>query len=400
MKICYITKRKFYLEKDLLISSGRLWYEQTGILGFKFEEIEKLVLLGFKTNEKFDGYIYNRGPENEIFVVGPEFREERRYILDRLINIFKTLTEIWKNIKILKDIDLVFAPFFEYVVFEFLLLKLICKKAKFVVYIIGDYPELNYRKKKNKLLKIFLLTSQKLSQFLADECWILSDYLMSKYKTKNSVLIRSSSIKKEDISLPKTINLGKITLIFVGRFAEEKNPHIPILIVKKLKEKGYNVNLNLVGDGKLKARMEELIQKLGLNENVKMFGWIKDRRKLFEILRESDILVFTSKPGEGLGLTVLEAMSQGLPVIATRCGGPEEVIEDGINGYLVDYSTDEDIVNQFVDRIEFLIKNPRIYDQMSKNNIEKAREWTMEKFSKIQKERVIKLIHERHERQN
>jgi glycosyltransferase involved in cell wall biosynthesis len=400
MKICYITKNKFYLEKNLLISSGLLWYEETGILGFKFEEIEKLVLIGFKTDEKFDGYVYNRGSENGIFVVGPQFRVEKRYILDRLINIFLTLKEIWKNREVLRDVDLVFAPFFEYVMFEFLLLKLICKKAKFVVYIIGDYPELNYRKKKNKLLKIFLSVSQKLSQFLANECWILSDYLMSKYKTKNSILIRSSSIKKEDISLPKTINLEKITLIFVGRFAKEKNPHIPILIVKALKEKGYNVNLSLVGDGKLKANMEELIKKLGLNEDVKMFGWIKDRRKLFEILRESDILVFTSKPGEGLGLTILEAMSQGLPVIATKCGGPEEVIEDGINGYLVDYSTDEDIVNQFVDRIEFLIKNPRIYEQMSKNNIEKAKEWTMEKFSKIQRERVIKLIHEKHERQN
>jgi len=393
MNICYITKNKFYLEKNFLISNGLLWYEKTGILGFKFEEIEKLVLIGLKTNERFDGYIYNRGSENGIFFVGPKFREEKRYILDRLINIFLTLKEIWENREILKDIDLVFAPFFEYVVFEFLLLKLICKKAKFVVYIIGDYPEWNYRKKKNKLLKIFLLASQKLSQFLADECWILSEYLMSKYKTKNSVLIRSSSIKKEDISLPKTINLEKIALIFVGRFAKEKNPHIPILVAKALEEKGYNVNLSLVGDGELKANMEELIQKLGLNENVKMFGWIKDRRKLFEILKESDILVFTSKPGEGLGLTILEAMSQGLPVIATKCGGPEEVIEDGINGYLVDYSADEDIVNQFVDKIEFLIKNPEIYEQISKNNIEKAKEWTMEEFSKIQRERIVKLIY-------
>jgi glycosyltransferase involved in cell wall biosynthesis len=205
-------------------------------------------------------------------------------------------------------------------------------------------------------------------------------------------LIRSSSIKKEDISSPKTINLEKITLIFVGRFAKEKNPHIPILIVKTLKEKGYNVNLSLVGDGELKANMEELIQKLGLNKNVKMFGWIKDRRKLFEILKESDIIVFTSKPGEGLGLTILEAMSQGLPVIATKCGGPEEVIEDGINGYLVDYSTDEDIVNQFVDKIEFLIKNSGVYEQISKNNLEKAKEWTMQKFSKIQRERILFLL--------
>ena len=392
MKICLITKNKFYLEKNFLISSGLLWYEETGILGFKFEEIEKLVLIGFKTNEKFDGYIYNRRSENKIFVVGPKFREEKRYILDRLVNIFLTLKEIWKNREVLKDVDLVFAPFFEYIVFEFLLLKLICKKAKFVVYIIGDYPEWNYNKKKKKLLKTFLLVSQRLSQLLADECWILSNYLMSKYKTKNSVLVRSSGIKKEDISLPKTINVEKITLIFVGRFAKEKNPHIPILVTKALKEKGYNVNLNLVGDGELKADMEELIRRLGLNENVKMFGWIEDRRKLFEILKESDILLFTSKPGEGLGLTILEAMSQGLPVIATKCGGPEEVIKDGINGYLVDYLADEDIVNQFMDKIEFLIKNPGIYEEISKNNIEEARKWITEEFSKIQRERILRLI--------
>jgi len=392
MKICYITKNKFYLEKDLLISSGLLWYEESGILGFKFEEIEKLVLIGFKTAEKFDGHIYNKGSENGIFVVGPQFREEKRYILDRSVNVFLTLKEIWKNREVLKDVDLVFAPFFEYIMFEFLLLKLICKKAKFVVYIIGDYPEWNYHKKKNKLLKIFLLVSQKLSQLLADECWMLSKYLMSKYKTRNSVLIGNSSIKTEDISLPKTINVEKITLIFVGRFAKEKNPHIPILVAKALKEKGYNVNLNLVGDGELKADIEELIQKLGLNESVKMFGWIKDRRRLFEILRESDILVFTSKPGEGLGLTILEAMSQGLPVIATKCGGPEEVIKDGINGYLVNYSADEYIVNQFIDKIEFLIKNPGIYEEISKNNIEEVRKWTMEEFSKIQRERILRLI--------
>jgi glycosyltransferase involved in cell wall biosynthesis len=102
--------------------------------------------------------------------------------------------------------------------------------------------------------------------------------------------------------------------------------------------------------------------------------------------------LFTSKPGEGLGLVILEAMSQGLPVIATKCGGPEEVIEDGINGYLVDYSNDENIVNVFVEKIEFLIKNPEIYEKISKNNIEKAKEWTIEKFSKIQKKRVIELI--------
>jgi glycosyltransferase involved in cell wall biosynthesis len=392
MKICLITKNKFYLEKDFLISSGLLWYEEIKILGFKFEEIEKLVLIGFKTNEKFDGYVYNKGSENGIFIVGPKFREEKRYILDRLINIFLILKEIWKNRKILRDIDLVFAPFFEYVIFEFLLLKLICEKAKFVVYVIGDYPEWNYRKKKNNLLKIFLLISQKLSQTLANESWFLSEYLMKKYQTKNNVLVRFSSISEKDISISKTLNRKKIVLVFVGRFAEEKSPHLPILITAKLKEKGYNFFLNLVGDGPLKNKIVKLIQDFQLNDNVRIWGWLKNKEEIFKILRNSDILLFTSKPGEGLGLVILEAMSQGLPVIATKCGGPEEIIIDEVNGYLIEYSADEDIVNQFVEKIEFLIKNPEIYEKISKNNIEKTKEWTMEKFSKIQRERILSLL--------
>jgi glycosyltransferase involved in cell wall biosynthesis len=392
MKICLITKNKFYLDKNLLISNGLLWYEEGGILGFKFEEIEKLILIGFKVNEKFDGYIYNKGTENGIFVVGPRFKEEKKYILDRLINIFLTLKEIWKNRKILKDVDLVYAPFFEYVAFEFLLLKLICKKSKFIVYIIGDYPEWNYRKKRSILLKIFLLISQKTSQMLADESWLLSEYLMRKYKTKNSVLIRSSSISEKDILISKTFNNKKIVLVFLGRFAEEKNPYLPILITVKLKEKGYNIFLNLVGDGALKNKIEKLIQDFKLNNNVKMWGWLKNKEQMFKILRNSDILLFTSKQGEGLGLVILEAMSQGLPVIATKCGGPEEIIMDKINGYLIDYSTDEKIVSQFVNKIEFLIKNPKIYEEISKNNIEKSKTWTMGEFSKIQRERILKLL--------
>jgi len=392
MKLCLLTKNKFYIDENTLISNGPLWDKENGILGFKIEEFEKLVFVGLRINEKFDGYIYNKGIKHGIFVVGPKFREEKRYILDRLINIFLTLKEIWENRRILKDVDLVFAPFFEYVAFEFLLLKLICKKAKFVVYVIGDYPELNYRKKKNKLLKIFLLISQKLSQTLASESWFLSEYLMKKYKTKNSVLVRFSSISEKDVSIYKTLNNKKIVLIFVGRFAEEKNPHLPILITAKLKEKGYDIFLNLVGDGPLKNKIKKLIQDFRLNDNIRIWGWLRNREEIFEILRNSDILLFTSKQGEGLGLVILEAMSQGLPVIATKCGGPEEIITDEVNGYLVECSTDEDIVNRFVEKVEFLIKNPEIYEGISKNNVEKAKEWTMEKFSKIQRERILSLL--------
>jgi glycosyltransferase involved in cell wall biosynthesis len=393
MKICLITKNKFYLEKDLLISSGLLWYEETGILGFKFEEIEKLVLIGFKTNERFDGYIYNKGTDNGIFVVGPKFREEKRYILDRVINIFLTLKEIWKNRKILKDVGLVFAPFFEYVVFEFLLLKLICKKAKFVVYIIGDYPESNYKKKKNLFLKNFLKFAQWLSIKLSSESWFISEYLLKKYRSKNSIVVRSSSIKERNIVNTAKKIISPFILVFIGRIEQDKNPLLLPIILKKFQEKGFDIRLKIVGDGPLKEKVIEKINQLNLEKIVDFYGWVKDKEKIFEILDESNILLLPSIAGEGTPLVFFEAFSRGLPVISTKFPGAEEVIEDGINGYLVNYSTDEDFVNQFVEKIEFLIKNPEIYEKISKNNLEKAKEWTMEEFSKIQRERVIKLVY-------
>jgi glycosyltransferase involved in cell wall biosynthesis len=56
--------------------------------------------------------------------------------------------------------------------------------------------------------------------------------------------------------------------------------------------------------------------------------------ELVELYRDADVFALPSDE-EGLGLVVLEAMACGPPVVATRCGGPEGIIEDGIDGYLV-----------------------------------------------------------------
>jgi len=93
IKICLITKNRFFRKGDELISSGLLWYEESGILGFKWNEIDKLVLIGFNEKKEFDGYKYKIENFKDLIIIGPEFREEKRYILDRLINIFKTLIE-------------------------------------------------------------------------------------------------------------------------------------------------------------------------------------------------------------------------------------------------------------------------------------------------------------------
>ncbi|MEM7816971.1 MAG: glycosyltransferase [Candidatus Aenigmatarchaeota archaeon] len=391
INLCLITKNRFFLKEKTLITNGFLFYQDIGILGFRLNEIEKLIFIGFNEEKEFDGYKYELNEIENVFIIGPKFREERRYILDRLINIFSTLFEIFKKRKILKDVDLVFASFFEYVVFEFLILKFICRKAKFINYIITDYPEWNYRKNKKLFFKYLLLFCLKIVQFLADINWALSNYLFEKYENKKSILMPSSSVRVNEIGKPKIFNFrNKIRILFVGRFAKEKRPEIALLVAKELANKGYNVELILVGDGELNKTLENMALSLKL-ENCKFLGWVKKRRSLMNIYEESDILLFTSTKGEGLGFVILEAMAKVLVILATKSGGPEELIEEGKNGFLFEVD-DNNIINKLASKIEFLINHPKICEVISQNNIQKAKEWTIETLSKIQRKEILKLL--------
>lgn len=393
IKLCLITKNRFFLKEKTLITNGFLFYQDIGILGFRLNEIEKLIFIGFNEEKEFYGYKYELNEIENVFIIGPKFREERRYILDRLINIFSTLVEIFKKRKILKDVDLVFASFFEYVVFEFLILKFICRKAKFINYIIGDYPERNYLKKKNFLFKMILSLFQKITGYVADSNWFIAKKLYIKYPLPRSKVIYNSSLKEHFvINTPKSSNIYNYKLCFVGRLEFDKNPLMLLEILKKLKEKNLNINLTIIGDGPLREEFLKKIYDLNLKENIILKGWIVDREEYFKALASCDTLLLTSIEGEGTPLVILEAFACGLPVIVTDSGGTSEIVSDGVNGYLINIEEKNKMIEDFVKKIEFLIFNPQIYTKISQNNIQKAKEWTIETLSKIQRKEILKLL--------
>ena len=88
----------------------------------------------------------------------------------------------------------------------------------------------------------------------------------------------------------------------------------------------------IVGDGPERSRLEHLIGELGLEETVLMLGHRDDAR---ELIRSFDVAVCSSD-FEGTPLSVLEYMQAELPIVATRVGGIPDVIEDGVEGVLVD----------------------------------------------------------------
>jgi len=85
------------------------------------------------------------------------------------------------------------------------------------------------------------------------------------------------------------------------------------------------------GDGELYDRLQRLRAELRLETVVRFAGFRSD---IPDVMRNLDVYV-SSSSAEGFSLTTVEAMASGVPVIATRSGGPEEIIEDGVNGLLV-----------------------------------------------------------------
>lgn len=119
-----------------------------------------------------------------------------------------------------------------------------------------------------------------------------------------------------------------MTLIVVARFVQQKDHELLLYALKGVTGKW---RLLLAGDGPKRAKLEDLVLKLGLQNRVEFTG---DRNDIPFILAQSDLFILPSK-WEGLPLSVLEAMRAGLPVIASDVGGVNEAVTHGDNGFLV-----------------------------------------------------------------
>ena len=123
--------------------------------------------------------------------------------------------------------------------------------------------------------------------------------------------------------------LSPFVYVSVGNLVPIKAFDILIEAFAKVKD---NANLLIVGDGPEKEKLQNIIKKLDLDAQVKLLGQL-DRVKINEIYQKSHVFVLASQ-SETFGVSYVEAMYAGLPVIATRCGGPESFVDES-NGLLV-----------------------------------------------------------------
>jgi glycosyltransferase involved in cell wall biosynthesis len=151
-------------------------------------------------------------------------------------------------------------------------------------------------------------------------------------------------------------------LVSIGRIVEQKGQPILIQAAARLRDRGLNFELVLVGDGPMRQEIEELIKLLGLQDRVRITGYLSNQRVLEELLA-ARALVLPSF-AEGLPGVFFEALALGRPVITTYIAAHPELIEPGVNGWLVPAGAVEPLVDAMA---EVLALDLAALDQMGRN---------------------------------
>lgn len=165
----------------------------------------------------------------------------------------------------------------------------------------------------------------------------------------------SEDEKKE---LKKQLGFSEMQKIIlcVGELLPNKNQQMIIRAMKDIVKEYPDIKLLLAGNGPEKTNLENLINSLGLDENVKMLGYVTN---LQEYQKMADVAVSCSKR-EGLPLNIVEAMLSETPVVASMNRGHIELITDGETGFLVDADDYEALILKVLQ----LIKNNKLYDDI------------------------------------
>lgn len=173
------------------------------------------------------------------------------------------------------------------------------------------------------------------------------------------VTLLHNAINFDKFYCEKKIDVSGVTLklINVGSLVEKKNQKFLINVVENIIAKGHKVSLQLLGDGKNRNLLEDIVKDKKLIEHVFLRGNVDDVEKY---LWNSDIYVH-SAIYEPLGLVLMEAMAAGLPVITTDGKGNRDLIKQGENGYMVN---DFD-VDTFANKIIEVWSDKNKYHKMS-----------------------------------
>ena len=161
-------------------------------------------------------------------------------------------------------------------------------------------------------------------------------------------------------------------VLFASALLEWKRPEIALRICAELVQRGVAVRMLMAGSGPLRASLEATSRELRIQDQV---CWLGQREELQELFQGVDLFLHTST-GEAFGNVLVEAMACGVPIVATRSGAAQEIIEEGVTGLLVESGIDE--AERAADAIQTLWEDPARRSVMGQASIRQAARFTVE----------------------
>jgi len=264
------------------------------------------------------------------------------------------------------------------------------KNIKYSYLIVGDYVK-NLQESKNiKPLKRFILNVfYKYNKYYQDQyarhalLFTNNPMITKMYEKLKPYEIRTTTLKQNDFYYDEGFYKDNIlNIIYAGRIEPSKGIIDIVYAVKSLKDKNINVIFHLVGwdPSKDEIYLNHLVDKvksLKLEKNFIFHGKKQVGIELFTMYRQSDIFISSTRGDEGFPRTIWEAMANSAIVIATKAGSIPIILKDNEHALLVEKYSPQDMV----EKVLFLLDNPKEVKKIRKNAFSLAQTNTIEKQS-------------------
>lgn len=250
--------------------------------------------------------------------------------------------------------------------------------CKLVIYVHGEEITTRTDGRLGQKRKQFLLAADKIvavSSFTCDAMSALGVPPASMVLIQNGVDIdRFTPGEREPELIARHGLQGKQVILTVGRLVSRKGADMAVRAMKQVVARRPGVHYLIVGEGEIKAELEQLIASEGLQQWVTLVGKVSDD-DLLRYLRLCDLFLMPNRTmpdgdTEGFGLVFREANACRKPVIGGRAGGVVEAVEDGVSGLLVDGNKPDEIAAA----VERILGDPALANELSAGGYSLARE--------------------------
>ncbi len=318
---------------------------------------------------------YYRIPKNKILRIVKaiifimKYAPSNSSLIFRSLNIFRygkqagSLSLLFMSIPLLESgpFDLIHAQFGTQGLFAVSLSQVLSSKCKLVTSIRGYDVTVFLKKHPGIYHKLF-----REGDLFLPVCEFLKDRLIQEGCEVEKIVVHYSGI---DCSKFEYVQRERapgelIKVLTIARLIEKKGVVFAIDAVSRLLSKGEKIEYRIVGDGVLRENLQQLIESMGIEQQVKLLG-SKSHEEVKILSEESHVLVapsLTAESGdqEGIPNAIKEAMASGLPVISTFHSGIPELVTDGVSGLLVP----ERDAASLADALAYLINHPEICKEM------------------------------------